>query len=657
MCGITGFLERPGHPEANMLARVAAMAEAIANRGPDSRGHWIDADAGIAFGHLRLAIVDLTETGAQPMGSHSGRYKLVYNGEIYNHTDLRAELEAAGKAPRWRGHSDTETLLAGFDTWGLDATLDRAVGMFAIALWDRKDRRLSLARDRMGEKPLYYGWQGEGPDRAFLFGSELKALARHPSFEGRIDRNMLPELLRHGHIGENRAIYCGLSKIRPGEIVEISQEAPDPVVRQFWSGAKITAERQIRSFAEPAEAVDALEARLLEAVERQMMSDVPLGAFLSGGIDSSTVVALMQRLSGKPVHTFSIGFHEERYNEAEHARAVAAHLGTRHTDLYIDESTLLSVVPKLSIMYDEPHADSSQIPTYLVAKLAREHVTVALSGDGGDELFAGYDRYAQGTALMQGLGRLPLSLRRLIAGTVRGVPRGLIDAFIEPMRPTPQGKENNGQRIHRLADYLRSRDLDELHRKLVSRWRFPEAAVPGAVSPATALDALAPSRGTLSDIERMMQLDMLTYMPDDILAKVDRATMAVSLESRAPLLDHKVVEFAWSLSPDLKHRNGISKWLLRQVLYRYVPRTLIDRPKMGFEVPIGLWLRGPLKDWAAALLDRDRLIQEGWFDTQVITRHWEEHLSGQANWGMQLWNVLMFQAWLDQRHEVTSSLR
>ncbi len=650
MCGITGYLTPPSDTNETMLSRVAAMADAIAYRGPDSRDHWADPETGIAFGHLRLAIVDLTEAGAQPMTSHSGRFTLVYNGEIYNHAALRAELEAAGKAPSWRGHSDTETLLAGFEHWGLDATLKRAVGMFAIALWDREGHQLSLARDRMGEKPLYFGWQGQGRAHTFLFGSELKALGAHPAFEKQIERNVLPEFLRHGHIGEDRSIYRGISKVRPGEIVTLSLEVPEPQTRTYWSGADVSSQRTLRDFASPNEAVDALEELLLDAVGQQLMSDVPLGAFLSGGIDSSTIVALMQRLSDTPVHTFSIGFHEERYNEAEHARAVADHLGTQHTDFYVDEATLLGVVPKLPTMYDEPHADSSQIPTYLVSKLAREHVTVALSGDGGDELFAGYDRYAQGADLMRGLGRLPLPVRQAMAAGVRGLPRGLLDSVMDRLRPTPQGKEHNGQRLHRLADYLRSPDLDTLHRKLVSRWRFPEAAVPGAAPGTTALDALAPPRGDLSDIERMMQLDMLTYMPDDILAKVDRATMAVSLESRAPLLDHRVAEFAWSLAPDLKHRDGVSKWVLREVLYRHVPQTLIDRPKMGFEVPIGLWLRGPLKDWANDLLDPARLRREGWFDADVITRHWQEHLNGQSNWGLQLWNVLMFQAWYGEHH-------
>ena len=630
-----------------MLAKVTAMADAISYRGPDSRDHWADPATGIAFGHLRLAIVDLTAAGAQPMTGPSGRFTMVFNGEIYNHTDLRTELETAGKAPVWRGHSDTETLLAGFDVWGIDATLERAIGMFAIALWDRKTHTLSLARDRMGEKPLYYGWQGQGEARAFLFGSELGALAAHDSFEKQIDRHVLPEMLRHGHVGENRSIYAGIHKVLPGEIVTLSNAERTPQPRRYWDSAKIAANRQIIDRS-PEQAVAELEDLLLDAVGRQMMSDVPLGAFLSGGIDSSTIVALMQRLSDRPVHSFSIGFHEARYNEAEHARAVANHLGTHHTDFYVDDATLLDVVPKLASMYTEPLADSSQIPTYLVSKLARAHVTVALSGDGGDELFAGYDRYAQGAKLMATLGRLPLPLRQSMAWAVRALPRSAWDGVLDIVRPTPEGKEHNGQRMRRLADYLRSRDLDDLHRKLVSRWRFPEEAVLGATPPPGLLDDLAPERGGLSDIERMMQLDMVTYMPDDILAKVDRATMAVSLESRAPLLDHRVVEFAWSLAPDLKHRNGISKWALRQVLYKYVPAELIDRPKMGFEVPIGLWMRGPLKEWTADLLSRDRLTRQGWFDADLITHQLEDHFSGNANWGLQLWPVVMFQAWLEE---------
>jgi asparagine synthase (glutamine-hydrolysing) len=650
MCGIAGYLGGSTRDAEAMGARARAMIEAIRHRGPDSSGIWVDGETGVAFGHRRLAIVDLTAAGHQPMTSASGRFVIVFNGEIYNHANLRAALDASDAAPNWRGHSDTETILAGFDAWGVEGTIARAEGMFAIALWDRQARELILMRDRLGEKPLYYGWQGEGEDRAFLFGSELKSLVVHPSFQRRIDRNVLPEFLRHGHIGEDRSIYEGISKVRPGETVRLSLRAPSPERSAYWSGADIAARHggeDRRRFARPDDAVDALETLLLEVVEQQLMSDVSVGAFLSGGIDSSTIVAMMQRLSDRPALTFSIGFHEARYNEADHAAAVAKHLGTRHTELYVGEAELLGVIPRLATIYDEPFADSSQIPTVLVARLAREQVTVALSGDGGDELFAGYDRYAQGARLLAGAGRLPSALRGLGAGVVRSVPKGVLDTMLEPLRPTPQGKEPNGQRLHRLADYLRAEGTDDLHRKLVSRWRFPEAAVPGAVPPATLLDALAPLGGNLSVIERMMQLDMLTYLPDDILTKVDRATMAVSLESRAPLLDRRVVEFAWGLPVDLKHREGVSKWVLREVLYRHVPKALIERPKMGFEVPIGLWLRGPLKDWAAAMLDQERLRREGWFDPGVIARHWDEHVTGRCNWGLQLWNVLMFQSWLE----------
>lgn len=642
MCGITGFWAAPG-AVPDREGALARMMAAIAHRGPDSQGAWDDPQAGMALGHLRLAIVDLTPAGHQPMVSASGRHILVFNGEIYNHRKLRAELEAAGHAPGWRGTSDTETLLAGIAAWGLEATLKRAIGMFALALWDRETRELSLARDRLGEKPLYYGWQG----KALLFGSELKALRAHPAFEGGIARPALVEVLRHGHVGEDRSIHPGISKVRAGEIVTVLPESRSLSQARYWDGAAIAAAPR-GSAPDPVEATDRLEALLLDAVGQQMMSDVPLGAFLSGGIDSSTVVALMQRLSDRPVHTFSIGFHEARYNEAEFARAVAAHLGTHHTDLYVSDQDLRDVVPRLPRIYDEPFADSSQIPTFLVAQLARQHVTVALSGDGGDELFCGYGRYGHAAQLRRRLAPLPLPLRRLGAGAIRALPAGLLTRLLEPLIPTPQGKEPIGQRLHRLANYARQPDLEALHRAMVSVWRFPEAAVPGGVHPPSLLAEHLPPRGDLGDIERMMQLDMLTYMVDDILAKVDRATMAVALESRAPFLDHRVAEFAWSLPETMKLRAGQSKWLLRQVLYRHVPKELIERPKMGFEVPIGLWLRGGLKDWAAALLDPARLTREGHFDAALIGRIWAEHLSGRFNWGAQLWNVLMVQAWIEE---------
>ena len=641
MCGITGYLTPPA---PGFDAALPAMMAAIAHRGPDSDGEWTDAEAGIALGHLRLAIVDLTAAGHQPMISPSGRYVLAFNGEIYNHTKMRAALEETGKAPEWRGHSDTETLLAGIDLWGLDQTLSRAIGMFAIALWDRKDRSLTLVRDRLGEKPLYYGWQG----RTLLFGSELKALRAHPAFRGEVARDALVEVLRHGHVGGDRAIYAGIAKVRPGEVVTLSLAEPEPKRALYWDGAALAAAPKPPRRSDE-ETVDALEALLMDAVGQQMMSDVPLGAFLSGGIDSSTIVALMQHQSDKPIHTFSIGFHEARYNEAEFARGVAAHLGTRHTDLYVSDQELRDVVPRLPHIYDEPFADSSQIPTFLVSKLAREHVTVSLSGDGGDELFCGYGRYGHAVKLRRALDRMPGPLRALGAGAVRALPAGALTTLLSPLIPTPQGKEPIGQRLHRLANYARQGDLDALHRAMVSVWRFPEAAVPGAGQPPHLLTTDLPPRGDLSEIERMMQLDMRSYMVDDILAKVDRATMAVALESRAPLLDHRVAEFAFALPEDMKLRGDASKWALRQVLYRHVPRDLIERPKMGFEVPIGLWLRGGLKDWAAALLDPARLTREGYFDARVIARLWAQHQSGRFNWGAQLWCVLMVQAWLEER--------
>ena len=647
MCGITGFLWPPGRPQVQDAPTcVQAMMSAIAHRGPDSQGHWVDEEVGVALGHLRLAIVDLSPAGHQPMVSSTGRYQLVYNGEIYNHRALRTELEDTGKAPEWRGTSDTEVMLRGFEVWGFEETIRRTQGMFAIALWDREERKLLLARDRLGEKPLYYGWQGTGKDALFLFGSELKALRTHPAFRAKVRRDALVAMLRHGHVPEDLTIYEGLMKLRPGEMAEVSLTAPGLARKFYWNGGAIAAAPR-GPVPTDAEAINQLEALLLDAVGNEMMSDVPLGAFLSGGIDSSTIVALMQHLSNKPVHTFSIGFHEARYNEAVFAADVAKHLGTHHTELYVGDTDLRDVIPRLPTIYDEPFADSSQIPTFLIAELARQHVTVALSGDGGDELFGGYDRYQQGAALLRKLALMPSQLRRLGAGAVRALPATLLNQLIEPIRATPQGKEPNGQRLHRLANYAASHNVDELHRKMVSVWRFPEAAVIGGSNPPSILADHLPPRGDLGVIERMMQLDMLAYMPDDILTKVDRATMAVALESRAPLLDHRVAEFAWGLPLHMKVRGGQSKWLLRQVLHRYVPRELIERPKMGFEVPIGLWLRGGLKDWAAALLAPERLAREGYLDPVLIGQLWSQHQAGTHNWGHQLWNVLMFQSWLE----------
>jgi asparagine synthase (glutamine-hydrolysing) len=654
MCGLAGFLQKPKLDSVTSSHLVGRMTSAIARRGPDSDGIWLDPEAGIALGHRRLSILDLSPAGNQPMVSHSGRYVIAFNGEIYNHVDLRTVLEQEGNAPTWRGHSDTETLACGFDVWGIEKTIARTIGMFAIAIWDRSERVLTLVRDRLGEKPLYFGWQHSGATRTFLFGSELKALRAHPACGRAINRDAVVQFMRHGHVGEGNAIYEGLYKLPAGSMARISLAEPDPVVSTYWSGADIARQGATAKCTGTAdEKLTALETLLSDAVGRQMMADVPLGAFLSGGIDSSLVVALMQRQTGRRVKTFSIGFHDPRYNEAEFAKRVAAHLDTEHVTLYVGDQELRDIVPRLPEIYDEPFADASQIPTVLVSKLARTQVSVALSGDGGDELFCGYDRYRQGSALMRVVRATPQPLRALASGAARSLPRRFWDKLLDPLITVASGKEPNGQRISRLADYARSRSIEELHRKLVSRWRFPEAVVIGGREPPGLLDPGAIDCGPLSDAERMMMLDMLTYLPDDILTKVDRASMWSSLECRAPLLDHRVVAFAWSLPADMKHRNGQSKWALRQILYRHVPRELIERPKMGFEVPIAAWLRGPLRGWAEAMLAQERIKREGFFDASILNTKWSEHLSGACNWGPQLWNVLMFQSWLE-RSETTS---
>lgn len=648
MCGFAGFLV-----SGNLIQNIDAksvlhqMADAINKRGPDSDGYWVDDSAGIGLAHRRLAIVDLSPAGAQPMTSSSGRYVLVFNGEVYNHLVLRAEMERFRGPPHgWGGHSDTETLLAGFDAWGIEGTLQHAIGMFAFAVWDKHTRTLTLARDRLGEKPLYYGWQGRGAQAAFLFGSELTALRRHPAFAADINRDALAMYMRHNCIGGAHSIFSGIHKLEPGHMLSVSLAAPKPVVRAWWSGAAVARQGVAQPFAgSPHEAIDALEALLRDAVGQQMMADVPLGAFLSGGIDSSTVVALMQVQSSRPVRTFSIGFHEAGYNEAEHAKAVARHLGTDHTELYVTAQQALDVIPKLPSLYSEPFADSSQIPTFLVSQLARQHVTVSLSGDAGDEMFCGYNRYQMTAGLWSKLSRIPRPLRQMAASLITAVPSTTWDKLgaVLPMSRV-------GDKLHKGAAVLGSRSVADLYRGMVSHWAEPANIVLGATEPASVIAGAAPNLLGLNDVERMMALDMLSYLPDDILAKVDRAAMGVSLETRVPFLDHRVVEFAWSLPLHYKLRNGVTKWPLRQVLYRHVPRELIERPKMGFGVPIDQWLRGPLRDWAESLLSESRLRQEGFFDPAPIRRKWAEHLSGQRNWQYHLWDVLMFQAWLEENH-------
>lgn len=644
MCGFVGVLSPFGVRESDLRR----MAAAVRHRGPDDEGVWIDSDAGVGLGHTRLSILDLSMAGHQPMVSASGRYVFAFNGEIYNHVALRAELERDGLAPAWRGHSDTESLLAGFDVWGIEATVVRSVGMFAFAVWDRSSHILILGRDRIGEKPLYFGWAGE----VLLFGSELKALRGHPAFRAEIDRGALTLLMRHGYIPAPHSIYQGVHKQLPGTLLTLAPGQREPNILRYWDPRAIIEEGIAHPFAgTPDEAVDAVERQVGEAVRGQMVADVPLGAFLSGGVDSSTVVALMQAHAGRRVRTFTIGFHEVDYNEADHAKAVARHLGTDHTELYVSPRETLDVIPRLPSLFCEPFADSSQIPTFLISQLARRDVTVSLSGDGGDELFGGYNRYVLGQRIWGRVQRVPRPIRVAAARLIRAVPPNAWTHMLHPLQrvlPSGLAQAHPGEKIIKAAAVLGARNSTELYRLLVSHWATSSDMVIDGQEPTTLLDDPTGQPRTDQFVHDMMALDLLTYLPDDILVKVDRAAMGVSLETRVPLLDHRVVELAWRLPLAYKLRNGEGKWPLRQVLYRHVPAELFERPKMGFGVPIDSWLRGPLREWAEELLSEDRLRREGFFHPAPIRQEWSEHLSGRHNWQHHLWDILMFQAWLQE---------
>jgi asparagine synthase (glutamine-hydrolysing) len=646
MCGFAGLLESSATtPHSELETLVGRMAQTLRHRGPDDSGAWADAAFGIALGFRRLSIIDLSPAGHQPMQSASGRYTIVFNGEIYNYSDLRNELDRP-----WRGHSDTEVMLAGFEEWGVEATVRRLNGMFAFALWDAQERTLFLSRDRLGEKPLYYGWLGG----TFLFASELKALRAHPAFQADLDRDALALSLRHNCIPAPYSIYRNVRKLPPATLLKVKAGDRDSQPVPYWS-LREAAERGVREpfTGSDAEALEQLDRLLRDAVRIRMISDVPLGAFLSGGIDSSTIVALMQVQSDRPVRTFSIGLREASYNEAADAQAVARHLGTEHTEFYVTPAEALAVIPHLPEYYDEPFADSSQIPTSLVARLARQYVTVGLSGDGGDEFFGGYNRYTWTRKLWKNIGWLPGPLRRGMAGAVSSVSPQAWDSFFSaagPVLPRSFRQRTPGDRLHKLAGALGSSDIAAMYISFASHWTEPDRLVLGATEPPTLLTRAA-DRPVLSDpIQQMMYFDAMTYLPDDILVKVDRATMAHSLEGRIPFLDHRLVEFAWTLPLPMKVRDGQGKWLLRQLLYRHVPPALVDRPKFGFGIPIDSWLRNDLRDWAEALLDESRLRREGFFNPAPIREKWAEHLSGRRNWQHHLWDVLMFQSWLEHTH-------
>jgi asparagine synthase (glutamine-hydrolysing) len=647
MCGIAGYLG----PEANrdIGARIVdRMTGTIVHRGPDDGGVWIEERGRVGLGNRRLAIVDLSPEGHQPMESSDGRYVVTYNGEVYNFEELRRELERLGQP--FRGHSDTEVLLAAVTHWGLEGSLKKFIGMFAMALWDRREQRLHLIRDRIGKKPLYYGWFGD----TFLFGSELKCLRAHPGFRGDVDRNVLALYMSSSYISAPHTIYEGVAKLPSGTFMSIGPLGSGVPIGPvpYWSAREVAeaGAAEPMKLSEP-DAVDELDRVVRDAVRVRLRADVPLGAFLSGGIDSSTVVAAMQAQTHQPVRTFTIGFTQPGMNEAEYAKAVATHLGTKHTELFVTDADALNVVPKLPETFDEPFADASAIPTLLLAELTRRHVTVSLSGDGGDELFGGYRHHHVIDRLWRWASIVPHSARSVLAGglaRVRPESWDRLGTVLRPVLPKRLQDRHPGPAIYTLALATQKRDPEAFCRTFLGHWTDAGPLVIGVGNP---LPLTHPDQWAdlPNAIEKLMFLDLVTFLPDDIMVKVDRATMAVGLESRAPLLDHRLVEFCWRLPMHMKVRNGTSKHLLRQMLDRYVPRALVERPKKGFGAPIGIWLRGGLRDWADALLDRRRLVEEGFFHPDPIVHRWEEHRSGQRDWSSSLWDVLTFQAWLESQ--------
>ena len=651
MCGIAGWFDPRGFPEPDARATLTAMTDTLVHRGPDDAGMWVDGAGGIALGFRRLAILDLTPTGRQPMASASGRYTIVFNGEIYNFRQLRRELEALGHA--FRGHSDTEVLLGAVSEWGIRGALERANGMFAIALWDREQRTLHLCRDRGGEKPLYYGWMGG----TLLFGSELKALRRHPAFAAEVDRDALAGYLRRGYVGAPRSIYRGVCKLPPGTFLSVRGDRRDATPEAYWSWRETVERGAAAPFTgTAAQAVDALDGLVRDAVRIRLESDVPLGAFLSGGVDSSVIVGVMQALGDQPVRTFTIGFDDPHYDESEYAAAVARHLGTRHTAMRVSATEARAVIPLLPQLYDEPFSDTAQIPTYLVAGLARRHVTVCLSGDAGDEVFGGYQRYWRTHGVAAAMGRVPRPARAGAAALLRGLSRsgGAVRRGLDALGHAFSRRRSLVDRFGDAADLLGVDHPDAVYHHVMSLWKDPSSVVLGAAEPPDAL-MLRPEWAALpTAIERMMYLDAITQLPDQMLTKVDRATMGVSLESRIPLLDPRIIAFAAQLPLALKVRGNSGKWVLRELAYRYVPRTLIDRPKHGFDVPVTSWLRHELRPWAEALLDEHRLRREGYFSAEPVRRKWHDLVSGRTRRQYEVWSVLMFQAWLEAQGDAAT---
>lgn len=641
MCGFVGFYEGADYSHSEMIHELNCMSETLSHRGPDSHGSWFDWTQGIALAHRRLSIQDLSPLGHQPMHSSSNRYTIVFNGEIYNFIELRTILVNEGH--EFHGNSDTEVMLASIERWGICRSLEKFVGMFAFALWDSHEQVLTLARDRLGEKPLYFGWQ----KNTFLFGSELKALRRHHNWKNDIDRDAITLLLRHNYIPSPHSIFKGISKLAPATFLTLHTKTQNISINNYWSLKDVVSYGINNPLQErPEEIVSTLEQKLLASIKGQMIADVPIGAFLSGGIDSSTIVSLMQSLSTSPVKTFTIGFKESEFNEANYAKAISERLGTDHTELYVTPEQTLDVIPHIAQIYDEPFADSSQIPTYLISKLARQRVTVSLSGDGGDELFCGYTRYYTMQKRWQEMQRYPKLLRLFMANLMKSIPISLLDKSLGFALKyfTDRNHYQAGERIYARAGGMLQPSLQLAYQHYISYWKGNEIVL-NAIEPSYAFNnkELNLCEGTV--LQQLQYLDALCYLPDDILTKIDRAAMANSLETRIPLLDHNLFEYVAQISPEINtlHVNG--KWPLRQILYKYVPKELVERPKMGFAVPINSWLRGPLRDWAEALLDKGNLEREGFFNTDMIRKKWHAHLNKEGDFSFQLWGVLMFQSW------------
>lgn len=651
MCGICGFYSKSPNKYKDIIYKMTLSLE---HRGPDDAGIWQDNNFGVFLGHQRLSIMDLSKAGHQPMQSHSGRYVIIYNGEIYNHIELRGELKKTNPLIKWRSNSDTETLLETIEIWGLEKAIKKFEGMFAFCIWDKKYHCLTLVRDRLGEKPIYYGWQGSGEGSVFLFGSELKALKKHPEFNKKIDREAIALQLLYSYIPDPYSIYKNIYKLLPGHYLQLSEknlkENDLPKSKIYWSLVKTAIDGASNQFNKSeAEIKNGLENELKLTVKKQMISDAPIGAFLSGGIDSSAVVSLMQSQSNSPIKTFTIGFGDKDFNEAHYAKKIAKHLGTDHTEMYISPKEAMHVIPKLTKIYDEPFSDSSHIPAFLISQLTKQQVKVALTGDGGDELFCGYNRYIFGEKLWKLSCAMPVALRKIFSFGIQLISQKNWDT-ISKYLPIINQYNNFGDKLHKGARAFDARTFFDFYHFLCSHWYKSNDVVLNSKQPKIITDGLRQQLETLNRQQQMMVLDFLTYLPGDILVKVDRASMASSIETRAPFLDHKLIEYVWKIPHKFKNKNGRGKWILKEILNQYVPKNITERPKMGFGVPISIWLRGPLKDWAENLLDEKRLKEEGFLNSRSVRKKWEEHLSGKRNWQYDLWDVLMFQAWIKEQN-------